>query len=137
LAAQFGLSELVEERTDRLPLSLTLATLKAADALLVLGSNDPGYTASKLVPYLLARRPLLAVMHEQSLVCGLLQRCGGGQLVTFSGNTVTADLSEQIAHAWLAEQRHRQLLPLDRQALKPHTATGQAKELVAFLRRCL
>ncbi len=137
LAAQFGLQNIVEERTDRLPLSITLATLKAADALLVLGSNDPGYTASKLVPYLLARRPLLAVMHGQSLVCNLLKSCGGGQLVTFSGNTPTADLSEQIAHAWLADQRHRQLLPLDRQALKPHTAASQAEQIVAFLRCCL
>ncbi|MFS6828152.1 hypothetical protein [Cyanobium sp. ATX-6F1] len=47
----------MEERTDRLPLSLTLASLRAADALLVIGSDDPAYTASKLIPYLLARRP--------------------------------------------------------------------------------
>jgi hypothetical protein len=137
LAARFGLDAIVEERTDRLPLSLTLATLKAADALLVLGSNDPAYTASKLVPYLLARRPLLAVMHEQSLVCELVQRCGGAQLVRFSSATPTAVLSERIAANWLAGNRHAQLLPLDRPALRPHTAAGQATQLVAFLRRCL
>ena len=137
LAARFGLGALVEERTDRLPLSLTLATLKAADALLVLGSNDPGYTASKLVPYLLARRPLLAVMHEQSLVCELLRRCGGGQLVPFSSDTKPDLLASRIAAAWLASDRHAQLLPLDRQALRPPTAAGQAEQLVAFLRRCL
>lgn len=137
LAARYGLGEVVEERTDRMPLSLTLATLKAADALLVLGSNDPGYTASKLVPYLLARRPLLAVMHEQSLVGEVLERCGGGQLVRFSSNTPTAELSDRIAKRWLASNRHAQLLPLDRAALRPHTAAGQAEQLVAFLRRCL
>ncbi|MEB3350067.1 MAG: glycosyltransferase [Cyanobacteriota bacterium] len=136
-AARYGLHSIVEERTDRLPLSLSLATLNAADALLVLGSNDPAYTASKLVPYLLARRPLLAVMHEQSLVCELLQRCGGGQLVRFDSDTSTADLSDRIARSWLAGNRHAQLLPLDKPALKPHTASGQAEQLVAFLRRCL
>lgn len=137
LAARYGLGAIVEERTDRLPLSCALATLKAADALLVLGSNDPGYTASKLVPYLLARRPLLAVMHEQSLVCELLQRCGGGQLVSFSSDTKPDLLASRIAGTWLASDRHAQLLPLDRQALRPHTAAGQAEQLVAFLRRCL
>ena len=137
LAASYGLENIVQECTDRLPLSLTLVTLKAADALLVLGSNDPGYTASKLVPYLLARRPLLAVMHEQSLVCGLLQRCGGGQLVRFSGSTSTPVLSACIAENWLAGNRHGQLLPLDKSALSPHTAEGQAEELGCFLRRCL
>jgi hypothetical protein len=136
LAARYGLGGIVEERTDRQPLSLTLATLKAADALLVLGSIDPGYTASKLVPYLLARRPLLAVMHEQSLVCELLQRCGGGQLVSFSSDTKADLLANRIAAAWLASDRHAQLLPLDRQALRPHTAAGQAEQLVAFLRIC-
>jgi glycosyltransferase involved in cell wall biosynthesis len=137
LAERYGLGELVEERTDRLPLSLALATLKAADALLVLGSNDPAYTASKLVPYLLARRPLLAVMHEQSLVCELLERCGGGQLMRFSSKTSTAELSDRIAKGWLQSNRYAQLLPLDRASLRPHTAAGQAEQLVAFLRRCL
>jgi len=136
LAARYGISAIVDERTDRLPLSLTLATLKAADALLVLGSNDPGYTASKLVPYLLARRPLLAVMHERSFVCELLQRCGGGELVTFSSNTKPDLLASRIAGAWLASDRHPRLLPLDRKALRPHTAAGQAEQLVAFLRQC-
>jgi hypothetical protein len=137
LAEEYGLAELVEERMERLPLSLTLATLKRADALLVIGSNDPGYTASKLVPYLLARRPLLAVMHKQSLVCELLDRCGGGQLVRFSSDTTTAELSDLIAANWLANNRHAQLLPLDRSALRPHTSAGQAEQLVAFLRGCL
>jgi hypothetical protein len=137
LAQRYGLAELVEERTERLPLSLTLASLKAADALLVLGSNDPAYTASKLYPYLLARRPLLAVMHEQSSVVEVLQRCGGGSAVTFNAATTTAQLAEAIASHWLADHQHSRVLPLDRVAFEPHTAAGQAKILVAFLRRCL
>jgi hypothetical protein len=137
LAQRYGLAELVEERTERLPLSLTLASLKAADALLVLGSNDPAYTASKLYPYLLARRPLLAVMHEQSSVVEVLQRCGGGTAVTFNAATTTAQLAEAIASHWLADHQHSRVLPLDRVAFEPHTAAGQAKILVAFLRRCL
>lgn len=135
LAARFGLEAIVNEQTDRLPLSLALATLKAADALLVLGSTDSGYTASKLMPYLLARRPMLAVMHEQSLVCDLLQRCGGAQLVTFAGRSDQAALASKIQQAWLADGRYQQLLPLNQDALQPYTASGQAGELVAFLKR--
>lgn len=137
LAQRYGLAELVEERTERLPLSLTLASLKAADALLVLGSNDPAYTASKLYPYLLARRPLLAVMHEQSSVVEVLQRCGGGTAATFNAATTTAQLAQAIASGWFAGDLHKRVQPLDLQAFEPHTAAGQAKILVAFLRRCL
>lgn len=137
LAQRYGLADLVEERTERLPLSLTLASLKAANALLVIGSNDLTYTASKLYPYLLARRPLLAVMHEQSSVVDVLQRCGGGTAVTFNTATTAAQLAQAIASSWLAGDQFNRVQPLDRQAFEPHTAAGQARILVAFLRRCL
>jgi hypothetical protein len=137
LAQRSGLEALVEERTDRLPLSLSLAILKAADALLVLGSNDPAYTASKLYPYLLARRPLLAIMHRQSSVVDVIQRCGGAQLACFDDRTSPSALARQIAQVWLNQGRHAHLVPLDRQAFTPHTAAGQAAQLVAWFRRCL
>jgi len=137
LAARYGLDDIVAERTDRLPLSLTLATLKAADALLVLGSNDPAYTASKLYPYLLARRPMLAVMHEQRSVVEVLQRCGGGQLVTFGGHTCTAELADRISAIWLQQEAHRCTMPLDQRAFAPHTSPAQARQLVQFIRQCL
>lgn len=136
VAERHGLSHLVEERTDRLPLSITLASLKAAAALLVIGSDDPAYTASKLVPYLLARRPLLALIHACSPAVPLIQRCGGGRLVTFSSGDHPATIAAAIARAWLHQGQHAQLHPLDSVALAPHTAAGQAARLLAFLRTC-
>ena len=137
LAARYGLEAIVDEHTDRLPLSLTLASLKAADALLVIGSNDPGYTASKIAPYLLAARPLLALMHRQSAVVELLQRCGGGVVVPFCEQDQTENLAQRIAAAWLDEGHYAQILALDSLAFAPHTAASQARILVQFFRRCL
>lgn len=137
LAQRYGLADLVEERTDRLPLSLSLACLKAADGLLVLGSNDPAYTASKLYPYLLARRPLLAIMHRQSSVLEVLRRCGGGTAVTFDETSNTPQLAQSIASHWFASEQYSCVKRLDRMAFAPHTAAGQARILVAFLRRCI
>ncbi|MFY8148871.1 MAG: glycosyltransferase [Prochlorococcaceae cyanobacterium] len=136
LAQRHGLAHLVEERTDRLPLSLTLATLKAASALLVIGSDDPAYTASKIVPYLLARRPLLAVMHERSPVVPLIGRCGGAALVTFGSGESHEPLADAIDRAWLQQDRHARLRPLDPLAIAPHTAAAQAAQLTAFLQGC-
>jgi hypothetical protein len=137
LAARYGLQQIVQEVTDRLPLSLTLASLKAADALLVIGSNDPGYTASKIAPYLLAGRPLLAVMHQRSSVVELIQSSGGGVVVSFSEQDTDQSLSSRIAAAWLDSGQHAQPLPLDPVSFAPHTAAGQAKILVQFFRRFL
>jgi hypothetical protein len=137
LAERYGLGAIVSECTDRLPLSLALASLKAADALLVLGSNDPGYTASKLYPYLLARRPMLAIMHARSSVVEVIRRCGGGEVVTFDATTSDTQLATRIQRQWLQQNRHRRLLPLDRQAFVPHTAATQASVLVPFLQSCI
>lgn len=137
LAARFGLDANVHELTDRLPLSLTLASLKAADALLVVGSNDPGYTASKLVPYLLAGRPLLALMHRQSAVVEMIHRCGGGVVVPFSDQDQPEAFAQRVAAAWVANHQYSQLQPLDALAFAPHTAAAQARILVQFFRRCL
>lgn len=136
LAARHGLAAIVQEQPARLPLSIALASLRAADALLVIGSNDPAYTASKIYPYLLAGRPLLAIMHAQSSVCELLERCGGGRLVRFDDSTTPGDLAEHISADWLQNGRHRRPFPLDRQAFMPHTAAAQAAQLVSFLRHC-
>jgi hypothetical protein len=136
VAERHGLSHLVEERTDRLPLSITLASLKAAAALLVIGSDDPAYTASKLVPYLLARRPLLALIHACSPAVPLIQRCGGGTVVTFSSGELPATIAGAIDRVWLDQEQYTQLHPLDSVALAPHTAAGQAAQLSAFLRTC-
>ena len=137
LAEQYGLGDLVEECPARLPMGAALAAMAAADALLVIGSDDPAYTASKLYPYLLARRPLLAVLHEQSPACELLQRCGGACLVHFDPRQSPDQLERVIAEAWLSNQGYGQVRPLNEQAFVPHTARAQAAQLRDFFDQCL
>lgn len=137
LAERHDLADVVVERTDRLPLSLTLASLKAADALLVLGSADPSYNPSKLLPYLLARRPLLAILQARSGGATLIERCGGAHLVTFAAETTTSQLAEAVAIAWLQQNGWNRMQPLEQEAIAPCTAPVQAGMLVSFLQSCL
>lgn len=137
LAEQYGLGDVVDEQPARLPMGAALAAMRAADALMVVGSDDPGYTASKLYPYLLARRPLLAVLHQLSPACELLQRCGGANLVRFDLSQPADLLEQRIAEAWLHNHGHRQVIPLNEQAFVPHTAKSQAGQLRAFFDQCL
>ena len=55
----------VREQTKRAPYFEALQLLTDADLLLLVGSDDPQYTASKVYPYLLARKPIVAVVHEK------------------------------------------------------------------------
>ncbi|WP_172829267.1 glycosyltransferase family protein [Mucilaginibacter mallensis] len=75
LAKQYGIENNVIEITDRISYYHTLATLNQADALFIPGSDDPKYTASKIYPYLLAKKPLLTIFHENSSANNVLRTC--------------------------------------------------------------
>lgn len=103
VAADFGLDAQVRETPARVPYFQALQLLKDADFLLIVGSDDPGYTASKIFPYVLADKPLLAVMHEASSVVEMLRGMGTGTVVTFSSDRTereTAAAAETLFVAW-------------------------------------
>jgi hypothetical protein len=97
-----GVADRVHEVPSRLDYLDALAVQAQASALLLLGSTERHYTASRLYPALLAGRPLLAVYHEESPVVDALRRLGGPpcvRLVTFGGARGPADRVEAICEA--------------------------------------
>jgi hypothetical protein len=75
LALQLGVENSVMEITDRISYYHTLVTLQQADALFIPGSDDPKYTASKIYPYLLIQKPLMAIFNKNSTVVEVLMNC--------------------------------------------------------------
>ncbi len=100
VARRHGVDDLVEERPHRIPYFEALQVLLDADALIVPGSDDPGYTASKLYPYVLARRPLLAIFHEASTVVDVLRKTKAGTAVTFGSGEPIGRVAERITEQW-------------------------------------
>jgi hypothetical protein len=132
LAEQFGLSGIVNERPERIPYSEVLACLRDADALLVFGSNDVGYTASKIYPYLLAEKPLLTVFHEASSVVSLIRRVGGSVCVSFTNEDAELAISARIAESWIEDERFQKVVPLNQSAFEPYTAKHAARAMLTF-----
>ena len=81
LATDLGISEYVEEQTDRISFYSSIKTLLETDALMVLGSNDQQYTASKIFPYILAKKPLLAIFNPLSSASNIIKECNAGTLI--------------------------------------------------------
>ena len=100
VARACGVEDLVEERTGRVPYYEALQLLRQSHAILVIGSDSPAYSASKLYPCLLARQPLLALLHRSSPAVDILRRSGVGQIVTFQPEDMSA--SAAAAQAALA-----------------------------------
>jgi glycosyltransferase involved in cell wall biosynthesis len=72
-AVECGVADAVTELPGRLDYLDALAVLTDASAILLLGSSERHYTASKLFPALLAKRPILALFNEASSVVSILR----------------------------------------------------------------
>lgn len=124
IAEEFGLTDIVDEQTQRIPYFEALKVLTDSDALLLIGSDDPSYTASKMYPCILARRPILAIFHQQSSVVSILQKCNAGKSATFEGkkhldSTVQA---MQVSIEWLASLPREYVPKTDWAAFESYTA---------------
>ena len=104
LAAQFEVENSVVEITDRISYYQSLAILQQADALFIPGSDDPQYTASKIYPYLLIQKPLIAIFNEQSSVVQILNSCATcANVFTFNNEADETDNTIQKLYKVLIE----------------------------------
>lgn len=77
-AEEAGLWGVVEESPARISYTDSLSLVKGADALLVLGVDDPNYRPSKLQTYLATGLPVLVLAHAASPLIHALATCGPG-----------------------------------------------------------
>lgn len=133
LAAEYGLGERVVEQSAREPYFNALRLLLDADLLLLPGTTDSGYTASKLYPYILAGKPILAIFNEQSSVVEILRRTGAGEVVTFREGEDPAALARRLLPV-LAETIGRLPFtsPTDWDAFEEYSARAMTKRMTAF-----
>lgn len=96
IAEKFGVEQYVTEITDRIPYFNTLKVLQESDCLIVPGSTDTNYTASKIYPYILANRPLIAVFNENSTVNTILGKTKAGKLVPFHNDDEVAEVGQRF-----------------------------------------
>lgn len=121
VAERYGVADLVEEYPERIPYFEALQCLGEANAVIVLGSDDPAYTASKIYPCILARKPLLAIFHERSGIAELVRRTRAGTLVTFSDGSNPATVRSELLRVWLESPKPPRP-ETDWDAFVPHTA---------------
>jgi hypothetical protein len=98
-AKEFGLEDLVEEHPQRVPHLEAIQILLDSNALVIVGSEARHYTASKIFPYVMAGKPLLAVLHEESHGVKVLRDLHAGTAVTFGTARPLASIHDEIGHA--------------------------------------
>lgn len=135
IAASETVTEHVAEYCYRIPYFEALYYLMTADALIVVGSNDPTYSASKIFPYLLAHKPLLTIVHENSLMLELARGQNLPATYGFPSGDDPDDIEKlvtQIHDEWFVAEGFRQKPNGDLAKLAEHTATGMSQRLAAI-----
>jgi hypothetical protein len=101
LAEELGVGGIVSEEPMRIDYTDALTVQVQASALLLMGSSEHHYTASKLYPAMLAQRPVLAVYHRASSVSSILGSHSGEliRLVQFGDHDPAGHHSAEIADA--------------------------------------
>jgi hypothetical protein len=99
LAQAAGVADLVSETPQRIPFLDALDVLANSDVILLLGSDEPHYTASKIYPGLMSGRPFLSLFHSVSSAHRILSDAGGGYALSFETPDELAGLGGRIAAA--------------------------------------
>ncbi len=130
IAEEFGVNDLVEEHPNRVPYFEALQLLVESDGILLIGSNNPDYTASKLYPCILARKPILALFNQQSSVVDILKSCQAGQVVAFDSHDSPTDLLPQVTEqlSWLISTPKGYEPETNWLAFKPYTAEEMTRQ---------
>jgi glycosyltransferase involved in cell wall biosynthesis len=99
LAEQTGVADAVREVPQRVPFLEAIGILARADGILLIGSDEPHYTASKIYPGLMAQRPFLSLFHGRSSSHEILTRAGGGVALAFDEVAALPELVTSLADA--------------------------------------
>lgn len=115
-AERHGVARRVYERTERLGFIAALRVLLEADAVLLLGTDDPGYSPSKIHPVLLAGRPTLAVGPAGCVLEQKITELGGAAFFATGADDAVRELSDALRD--LAASGTVPARPLDRARLE-------------------
>jgi len=97
-AVRCGVADLVSEVPHRIGHLAALRLQLDTDALLLLGSRDRAYSPSKIYPYYLSHRPMLALVFRDSVMAGLLNELQCARLVTFGSDEAEGTVDGALHH---------------------------------------
>jgi hypothetical protein len=124
-----GVEAFVSEHCYRVPYFDALYYLINADALLAVGSNDPTYSASKIFPYILARRPMLLVFNRGSPVIDIADAVNCGRRYSFrDASEIDARVGE-VANDWFLGGKMSAFAQPDASAFAPYMAEAMSRRL--------
>ena len=132
VARELGVESVVSEMPERVPYLQAMAVLRACDIVLVMGSVDQYYHASKLYPAIVSGRPVLALCHADASIKSVMDETNAGVCITFRD---PAELTGRTADIRAAIEllAARPARPVDRATIERFTAHASTAVLARIL----
>lgn len=131
-----GIAHLVTETPQRVPYLEALNLLANSQGILLLGSDEPHYTASKIYPAILSGTAMLGIFHRASSAGKILRECGNALVVDFADNVeLTAQVGNIAASLACLIEAPQRLPSLNPAAIGPYSAKWLAGRFAAIFDR--
>ncbi len=133
-AAENGISEIVHEDKNRFPFLHILNYLSQAYGVMIIGSTESHYTASKTFQALLSERPVFAVFHAASSAVGVMQAANAANyLVCWDEETSATEFSQALGNKFKNFAGTKSAWKPNLKSLEKYSAKESAKKLVEKL----
>lgn len=136
-AADYGLGEIVTERRERFPFLHVLNFLSKADKVMLFGSTEKHYTASKTFQCLLSKRPLFSMLHADSSAVEVIKKANADAfLLPYHDGNTKSTIVKQLKSILVNLQDVKEWSPnLD--SLDNYTSKQSAKVLAETMDKVL
>ena len=136
-AEDFGLQDIVTEKRDRYPFLQILNFLSTANTVMIIGSTEKHYTASKTFQALLSKKPVFSVFHTESSAVKVMEDCkADDSTVRFNPDDDRETLVEQFEEKLLRRLNATSWNP-DLEVLNKFSAKESARRLVGAMEKVL
>jgi len=136
-ASDYGLENIVIEHRERFPFLHILNFLSKADRVMLFGSTEKHYTASKTFQCLLSKRPLFSILHAESSAVEVIKKAHADQfLLPYHEGDSQATIVEQLI-AILEDFQKDISWQLDLNHLDAYTSKQSAKVLAEAMEQAI
>ncbi len=138
-AKQLGLHDRIRETCKSQLFLHAVSAMLRADVLLLFGSPERYYMASKLFPYLQTGKPVFAIIYDKSPMRSFLESCDNTEVVTYGEEEPVEQKVREVARRFrtFVTNQLRDRRPNRCPALEDYTAESLAEKLAALFNRVI
>lgn len=137
-AVEQGIEDLVIEIRERKPFLHILTYLRKAYGVMLIGSTEKHYTASKTFQSLLSERPVFAMLHQDSSAVAIMKQARADQyLIRWNSSKTQETLETEVKETFAHFMDEQKTWDIELSALAPYSAEQNAKKLSETLNSIL